>query len=129
MSRKTILILGDIITLAILTFIGFATHGEAGISFLPRMAAMFFPLVLAWFVLAPWFDLFNENTTSHLNSLWRVVAVMVFVVPFASILRAGILGSAALPIFTLVLGATNSLGMLLWRFIYSRAIGFIRDKA
>jgi len=42
MKNKTILILGDGLTLLIVTLIGFATHGESGISFLPRMLAAFY---------------------------------------------------------------------------------------
>ena len=61
LNKKNILIIGDIIAIAILTFIGFATHGEAGLSFIPRMAAIFFPSVVAWLVLAPWFGLYLNN--------------------------------------------------------------------
>ena len=47
-NRKWILYAGDTVALAITTFIGFATHGEADLAFLPRMAAAFFPLLISW---------------------------------------------------------------------------------
>ncbi|MBI3738930.1 MAG: hypothetical protein HY258_07780, partial [Chloroflexi bacterium] len=53
MKSKYILIFGDILAIAVVTIIGFATHGETNASFLPRMAAAFFPLCVSWFLLAP----------------------------------------------------------------------------
>ena len=47
------LILGDLLTIALVTLIGFATHGEADIALLPRMLTTFGPLALAWFLVAP----------------------------------------------------------------------------
>ncbi len=47
--NKTILILGDTLTLLIVTLIGFATHGETAISFLPRMLTTFIPLLFHGF--------------------------------------------------------------------------------
>ena len=112
------LAIGDLLAIAILTFIGFATHGEADVSFLPRMSAAFFPVLVSWFLLAPWFGLFDEQVISSLKSLWRILPAMLAVAPLAVILRAAILNSAGLPIFTLVLGSTNAFGMLVWRAIY-----------
>ena len=51
--KKYILVLGDILAILTVTIIGFASHGEGGVSFLPRMAAAFFPLLIGWFLLAP----------------------------------------------------------------------------
>jgi hypothetical protein len=117
-NNKTILVVGDLIAIALVTVIGFATHGETGTSFLPRMAASFFPVSVSWFLLAPWFGLFDEQITSNSKLLWRIPLVMLFSAPLAVILRAVILGSAALPVFTLVLGSTSAFGMLIWRALY-----------
>lgn len=118
MNKKSTLILGDIITLALLTIIGFATHGETGLSFLPRMAASFVPMAFGWFVLAPWLGLFDDTVISTPKNLLRILLVMLFVTPLAVILRAAWLNSAGLPIFALALGSTNTLGMLLWRGLH-----------
>ena len=117
-NNKTILIVGDIIAIATLTIIGFATHGEADVSFLPRMAAAFFPVLIGWFFFAPWFGLFDEQVSANPKLLWRILPALCAVAPLAVILRAAILNSAALPLFTLVLGSTNAFGMLVWRSIY-----------
>jgi hypothetical protein len=118
MNQKTILILGDILAIAILTIIGFAMHGEADISFVPRMGTTFFPLLLSWFLIAPWFGLFDEQVRANTNLLWRIPLAMLLAAPLATILRSALLGNLAIPLFALILGGSNALGMLVWRWIY-----------
>ena len=116
--NKYILVLGDILAILIVTIIGFASHGEAGLSFLPRMVATFFPLVIAWFFLAPFVGLFQAENTSHAKQLWRPVLAMIFAASLAAVLRGLILNAPIIPIFVVVLGATSAFGMLVWRGIY-----------
>ena len=119
MQKKTIhLALGDLLAIALVTVIGFATHGEADLSFLPRMAAAFFPISLAWFLLAPVYGLFRAELTSDWRQLWRPVLAMTFAAPLAAVLRGLILNAPILPIFAVVLASTSALGMLVWRGIY-----------
>ena len=118
MFMKKLLILGDTLAITLVTFIGFATHGETDLSFLPRMGATFFPLTIAWFLLAPWFGLFQQEITSHPKQLWRPALAMLFAAPLAALLRAIILNSAVIPIFAIILGATSALGMVVWRGLY-----------
>ncbi len=113
------LILGDTLTIAALTVIGFVSHGERDVSFIPRMGATFFPVLISWFLLAPWFGLFDQTVTASFRSLWRVPLSILFAVPLASLLRATLLGSAALPVFTLVLGLTFATGLAIWRSIWA----------
>ena len=117
-ESPTLLILGDILAIALVTLIGFATHGETDLSFLPRMAATFFPVSAAWFLLAPWFGLFHVEITSNPRQLWRPVLVILFAVPLAAILRAVLLNTIVLPVFVTILGATSALGMVIWRTLY-----------
>jgi hypothetical protein len=112
------LIVGDIVAILIVTLIGFATHGEMGISFVPRMAAMFFPLLLSWFLLSPFLGLFQKDLTANPRQLWRPALAMIFAAPFAAVLRGFLLNAPILPIFAAVLAATSALGMLLWRGLY-----------
>ena len=118
MNNKIILILGDVLALAVVTVIGFTTHGETGLSFLPRMTAAFFPLCLAWFLLAPWFGLFQEQVIRSASQLWRPALVMLFAGPLAVVLRGLILNAALLPIFAVVLSLTSAFGMTVWRALY-----------
>ncbi len=112
------MIAGDILAIAIVTVVGFATHGEADLSFLPRMLAAFVPLTVAWFLLAPWFGLFQQEVTTNPKLLWRPVLVMLLAGPFAVVLRGLILNAPIIPIFAVVLSATSAFGMLVWRGIY-----------
>lgn len=112
------LIIGDILAIALVTFIGFASHGEAGLSFLPRMAAAFFPLSVSWFLLAPALGLFRQETISNPKQLWRPALTALFAAPLAAVLRGLILNAPVLPIFAIVLGGTSAFGMVIWRLIW-----------
>lgn len=115
--NRSILILGDILAILTTTLIGFATHGELDMAFVGRMSAAFFPLLIAWFLLAPFLGLFQEKTVSDPKQLWRPVFAMLFAAPFAAVLRGFILNAPIIPIFALVLASTSALGILVWRAI------------
>ncbi len=118
MTKKSTLIFGDIAALILLTVIGFASHGETGLSSLPRMAAAFFPVALGWFLLTPWFHLFDEAIFGEQKKLLRIPFAFLFIAPFAVILRSVWLGEPVSPLFTFVLGVTNAFGMTVWRWLY-----------
>lgn len=113
-----ILAAGDIVALVLVTIIGFATHGEGDLSFLPRMGAAFVPLVIAWFLLSPGFGLFQREIFSNPRQLWRPAFVMFFAGSFAVVLRGLILNAPIIPIFAVVLSFTSAFGMLVWRALY-----------
>lgn len=117
-QKPYLLIFGDALTLALVTWVGFATHGEAGFSFLPRMLTTYIPLLLGWFLLSPWFGLIKMEANLRPSQLWRVLFIMLFVAPLAATLRGLILNTNILPIFVLILAATNALGILAWRSLY-----------
>ena len=122
--KKSLLILGDIFAILIVTVIGFATHGEVGAGspspniVIPRMAVVFFPLAITWFLLAPWFGLFQLEITTNPKQLWRPLFAMLYAAPLAVVLRGLILNAAIIPVFAVVLTATSAFGMLVWRGIY-----------
>ena len=129
--NKTILILGDTLTLFIVTLIGFATHGETGISFLPRMLTAFIPLCVSWFLIAPRFGLFNPAPAlppPNPEGIWgrwreategaKVGLAMLFAGPLAVVLRGLILNTPIIPIFAVVLSATSAFGLMIWRIVY-----------
>lgn len=117
-NNRNILILGDILAILAVTLIGFATHEELNTSFLTRISAVFFPLVMAWFLVAPWLGLFQHAVLSNPRQLWRPVLAMTFAAPLAAMLRGLILNAAVIPIFAFVLAVTSAFGMLIWRGIY-----------
>ena len=85
MNKSTILLAaGDTLVIALVTVIGFATHGEANTSVLPRMAATFLPLAFAWFLAAVLLRLFDPQTVSRPDQLWRPLAAIIFAGPLAA---------------------------------------------
>lgn len=118
MQNKNILILGDVLAIAAVTIIGFVTHGEGGLEFLPRMAAAFIPLVFTWILVLPWFDLLSPEIVSDLKKIWRPALAVLFAAPLALIIRGLFLNAPILPIFAVVFTLTSALGLIIWRFIY-----------
>jgi hypothetical protein len=116
--NKSVLIIGDFLALLITTFVGFATHGELKAEFLLHMVAAIIPLVIAWFLLAPWFGLFQPEINSNPKQLWRPVLAMIFAAPLAVVFRGLILNAPIIPIFAIVFGATSALGMVIWRGLF-----------
>jgi len=98
--------------------IGFASHGETDISFVPRMFTTFIPLVVSWFLIAPWLGLFDEKIISNPKQLWRTPLAMLLSAPMTTVLRAVMLNGVALPLFTFILGGSAALGMLVWRGLW-----------
>ena len=117
--KKYILILGDTLAIALLTLVGFASHEELQISFLPRMAATFFPVLVSWFIIAPWFGLFQDGYVSRIRLHWRVALAALYASTMAAFLRGLLLQSDIPPVFILALGGSAALGMVVWRGIYS----------
>ena len=119
--NKSLLILGDIFAILLVTVIGFATHGEVGAGspspniVIPRMAVVFLPLAITWFLLAPWFGLFEPEIISNPKQLWLPALAMIFAAPLAALIRGLILNAPIIPIFAVVLAATSALGMIVWR--------------
>lgn len=110
--------LGDAIAVAVLTLVGFATHDQVDTSFLPRMAATFFPMLVSWFLLAPALGLFEMERARDWRELWRAALAAVFAAQLAAVLRGFWLGGVVLPLFGLILGGSAALGMLVWRGIW-----------
>jgi hypothetical protein len=115
-SRLLWVCLGDLITLGLVTLIGFATHGElAGAG--PRLLTTFLPLTIAWALIGFWVGVFDLKLIQSPTQLWRPVCGMLLAAPMAGWLRGWMLGAPILPIFVLVLGATSAAGLLTWRSI------------
>jgi hypothetical protein len=117
MKNLYLLILGDSFTLGVITFIGFASHGELSIASLPRMLTTFLPLLAGWFLAAPWLGLFNLQKQNY-SFFWRIPLTMLLSAPLTSVLRAVILNGLALPLFTLILGSSTTFALWIWRGIW-----------
>jgi len=116
--NKSFFVLGDLLAIAIVTLIGFATHGEADVSSLGRMAAFYIPLSISWLLVAPALGLFQIDKISDIKQLWRPALAGLFAAPFAAMLRGFLLNAPIIPIFAAVLAGTTALGMVLWRAMF-----------
>jgi hypothetical protein len=125
---KAILILGDVLAVCLVTIIGFATHNESGLSFLPRMAAELFPLAISWFMLAALFGLFQDEIVHNARELWRPAFTALFAAPLAAVLRGFILNAPIIPIFAVVLGVTTAFGIVFWRWLYFLLSSWIHNR-
>jgi hypothetical protein len=117
MSNKPVLVLcfGDFIVLALVTLLGFATHGEAG-SAGTRMLTTFVPLVVSWLMIAPFLGAYDPEQVKDVRQLWRPFYAMVLAGPMAGWMRGVLLGNApVLPLFVVVLGGTSALALTAWR--------------
>jgi hypothetical protein len=112
------LLLGDFLALALVTLIGFATHGENGLALLPRLLASLGPLALGWSCIAPLCGLFNPEVISNPRQAWRPVVAMLAAGPLAVLLRAQLLQTPVIPSFVIVLSGTSGLGLALWRALW-----------
>ena len=115
--RTLVLYVGDIVMIVVVTLIGFASHGtlsEAG----SRMLTTFAPMLVSWFLAAPFLGLYDPEKNTDYRELWRVVLAGIFAAPLAALLRGILLNAPIHAVFVLVLGGASILGMLIWRIVY-----------
>ena len=124
--ERIILIAGDLVTLGLVTIFGFASHGTAGTAGV-RMLTTFVPLVIAWFLVAPFLKVYDPESAANWRQIWRPFWSMVISGPMAAWLRGMILDAPILPLFVIILGGVSAIGILLWRCLY--IIIFVRDKS
>lgn len=115
--QRFVLIAGDIITLAIVTVFGFASHGTAGTAG-SRMLTTFIPLVVAWFLVAPFLQVYDNQISLDGRQLWRPLWAMILASPMAAWLRGLMLSSPILPVFVIILGGVSVVAILVWRGIF-----------
>jgi hypothetical protein len=123
--QQVVLIVGDLLTLLLVTIAGFARHGELGTSGL-RLLTTFIPLSAAWFLVAPHLGVFDADRFSSPMQIWRPFWAMILAAPLAGWLRAVWLGEQVLPVFVVILGGISALSILAWRVLFLVAIGHKR---
>ena len=116
-GSRWLLILGDFLTLGLVTLTGFATHNEL-MSAGARMLTTYVPLVAAWLMAAPFLGAYSYDNLQDWRELWRPFWAMVLAGPMAALFRALWLGTTVVPIFVIVLGGIAALSILVWRLVY-----------
>ena len=117
-AQISVLIIGDVITLILVTVFGFATHGTLATAG-ERIFITFVPLLVAWVAVAPFLGVYDPGRALDARQLWRPFWAMVLAAPLASWLRGVWLNAPIIPIFVLVLGGFSALAILAWRAIYA----------
>lgn len=112
-----ILFLGDVLTLALTTLVGFSFHGTLSTAG-SRILATFLPSLVAWLLVAPLLGSYDLDRSLQLPQLWRPFWAMVLAAPMAALLRGLWLNAPILPAFVIVLGGINALAILVWRGLY-----------
>lgn len=117
-KKSTILtlLIGDLITLLVVTIIGIGSH-ENTIS-IYRVGVNFLPLTIAWLIVAPWFGAYDQNIIPYFKRIPQLLLAVLVAAPLAALLRGFILNTMVQPIFVVVLGLTNALGIGIWRGLW-----------
>jgi len=125
--ERLTLIFGDILTIIIVTVIGFASHGTAGTAG-TRMLTTFLPLLAAWFLIAPHLKVYENQKVLDWQQLWRPFWSMILAAPLAAWMRGVILNSPILPLFVVILGGFSALGILVWRALFLLVLNRIKSR-
>ena len=94
-------IIGDVVVLITITVVGFLTHSTLDETL--RLFVTSLGVLVAWAVVAPWFEAFSATTLTQPTSVWRVALAWTIAAPFAAFLRALILGVGISATFVLVM--------------------------
>jgi len=111
------LILGDTLTLFVVTLVGFAMHGELATAGF-RLLTTFLPLLFSWLLVAPFLRVFQLETARDFRQLWKPGWAMIVATPLAALLRGFWLNRPVLPLFAFVLAGSSALAILVWRMIF-----------
>lgn len=114
------LIAGDLLAAFIVTAVGFLDHYGNLQGW--RWLSTFIPLAVAWALIAPWLGVYRPEVACRARQVWRPVLGAILAAPLAATLRGFWLNGAILPVFVLVLGLTNGLGIGVWRLVWSLLI-------
>jgi hypothetical protein len=118
-----LLIIGDLVVMFIIVLAGRVSHAFSAADLRGGLWTAA-PFIISWFVVTPWFGLFRPAVSLHWRRLTPrlLLAWCIFGILLAMVLRALFLGRSIpegiVPVFALVMLATTTVTMLLWRLGY-----------
>jgi len=108
-----LLAIADAVTLLLVTWAGFAFHGEGFI--FDRYLANAVPVLAGWALAAPALGLYRPAVFGAPAQTWRVLIASALAVPFGVWLRGLWLNAPILPIFVAVMLAVVAAALLILR--------------
>lgn len=122
-----IILIGDAIILALMTFYGLASHEVIG-GIPARFASTFLPWLLAWLIVGKFADLFNPRKEKMLRVAGRTFLGMLIASPMAGLFRGIFIGEDIVIIFVVVFGGLSAILITIWRVIFHLKMkGWILD--
>jgi hypothetical protein len=121
-QRLALLIGGDLLVLLLFTWVGRSSHSLSSTDISAGLATAA-PFIISWFLIAPWFGLFQVEVSQTWRKLVpRLLLVWLIGGPLAGLLRALFLGrpipEGIVPAFVVITMVIASLLMLIWRLGY-----------
>jgi hypothetical protein len=86
------------------------------------MLTTLIPLLIAWFLFAPFIGVYQLKYATSQSNLWRPFLAMILAAPLAAWIRGVLLGTPVIPIFVVVLGGVSALAILAWRLVFCLAV-------
>lgn len=120
-EKRILLVLGDALTLVLVTLFGFASHGELG-SAGWRMLTTLLPAALAWVAIAPFVGVYQVEKLASWRGLWRPLYAGLLAGMLATVLRGIWLNRPIIPVFALVMAGVCGAALLVWRLVYWLAV-------
>ncbi len=113
MCTRRALLIGDGLTLFLMTGVGFLVHGT--LDELGRLVLTGGLVVLVWLGVSTSLGLATPEAHDRPRWWLRLLWAMVLTVPLALTLRGLLLGQAVNPMFPVAMSTFSGLGMLVWR--------------
>lgn len=117
---KNLLIIGDILVIIIIAWIGFASHGTLGSSG-TRILATLIPFLAAWFASAFPLRAFDPQVSQG-KGIWRPLWAVILAAPLGAWLRGIWLQTPVQTTFVWVMVAFLMVGVFVWRLLYQFVI-------
>ena len=124
-NRLILLVSGDFVAMFVIVLVGRVSHAFSAADLVGGLWTAA-PFIISWFLVTPWAGLFRPVVSLNWRSLAPrlLLAWCIIGLPLAMVLRALFLGRSIpegiVPVFALVMLATTTVTMLLWRLLYIR---------
>jgi hypothetical protein len=115
-NRTYLLLAGDAVVIFVVAVVGFLSHSESPLVWVNRFLATWIPFTTAWIAAGIGLGLYADDD----YSFGRLILAALLAAPLGALLRGLWLGTVVQTTFVLVMTGVLGLGMIVWRWIWSR---------